>query len=95
LTPLPEGLRNIRPLYNSAIECQYLHYLMEDNKKKIAAMSAVLNYLQTEEEAALYGFPADRITSPAPYGFWSFSGRQSQMMLRSMAQMRLFPAWKG
>jgi len=58
-------------------------------------MSAVLNYLQTEEETALYGFSADRMTSPAPEGFWSFSGRQSQMMLRSMAQMRLFPGWKG
>jgi hypothetical protein len=68
---------------------------MEENKKKIAAISAVLNYLQTEEEAAHYGFPADRITSPVPEGFWSFSGRQSQMMLRSMAQMRLFPGWKG
>ena len=95
MTPLPERLQNTRPLYNSAIKCRYLHYSMEDNKKKIAAMSAVLNYLQAEEEAARYDFSADRITSPAPEGFWSFSGRQSQMMLRSMAQMRLFPGWKG
>ena len=94
MTPLPERLQNTRPLYNSAIKCRYLHYSMEDNKKKIAAMSAVLNYLQAEE-AARYDFSADRITSPAPEGFWSFSGRQSQMMLRSMAQMRLFPGWKG
>ena len=67
---------------------------MED-KKKIAAMSAVLYYLQAEEETAQYGIAADRSAPPVPAAFWSFSGRQSQMMLRSMAQMRLFPGWKG
>jgi len=68
---------------------------MEDNKKKIAAMTAVLCYLQAEEETAREAMAEDRQTFPAPEGFWSFSGRQSQMMLRSMAQMRLFPAWRG
>jgi len=68
---------------------------MQDNKKKIAAMTAVLYYLQAEEEAARYDMPYDRKVSPPLEGFWSFSGRQSQMMLRSMAQMRLFPGWKG
>jgi hypothetical protein len=69
---------------------------MQDNKKKIAAMTAVLYYLQAEEEAAQYhGVPAGGPALPAPEGFWTFSGRQSQMMLRSMAQMRLFPAWRG
>jgi len=68
---------------------------MDENKKKIAAMAAVLCYLEGEEEAARLGMVADRPALPAPEGFWSFSGRQSQMMLRSMAQMRLFPGWKG
>jgi len=69
---------------------------MEENKKKIAAMTAVLYYLQAEEEAVQYGVTAGASPAPqAPDGFWSFSGRQSQMMLRSMAQMRLFPGWKG
>jgi len=69
---------------------------MLDKKKKIAAMTAVLYYLQAEEEAVLYDVAVDRVASPPPLeGFWSFSGRQSQMMLRSMAQMRLFPGWKG
>jgi hypothetical protein len=69
---------------------------MEESKKKIAAMTAVLYYLQCEEEAARDGMVVDRHGSPAPEGgFWSFSGRQSQMMLRSMAQMRLFPGWRG
>ena len=68
---------------------------MQDNKKKIAAMAAVLYYLQEEEKTARYDMPYDRAASPSFEGFWSFSGRQSQMMLRSMAQMRLFPGWKG
>ena len=68
---------------------------MEEDKKKIAAMAAVLYYLQAEEEAARQAQPTARPAPPAPEGFWSFSGRQSQMMLRSMAQMRLFPGWKG
>jgi hypothetical protein len=68
---------------------------MEDSKRKIAAMTAVLYYLQSEEQSAQYGLPAQKPASPVSEGFWSFSGRQSQMMLRSMAQMRLFPSWKG
>ena len=69
---------------------------MHENIKKIAAMTAVLYYLQAEEEAAQYGMAAEGMpVLPAPEGFWSFSGRQSQMMLRSMAQMRLFPGWRG
>jgi len=68
---------------------------MPENKKKIAAMTAVLYYLQAEEEAARYELPGGRPVPPAPEGFWSISGRQSQMMLRSMAQMRLFPGWRG
>jgi hypothetical protein len=67
---------------------------MED-KKKIAAMAAVLYYLQAEEEAAQFGMATDRSALRTSEGFWNFSGRQSQMMLRSMAQMRLFPGWKG
>ena len=68
---------------------------MEEHKKKVAAMTAVLCYLQHEEEAGLNQMPACKPEPPAPEGFWSFSGRQSQMMLRSMAQMRLFPGWRG
>ena len=78
-----------------AIESDLARSAMEDNKKKIAAMTAVLYYLQAEEEAAIYQMAEDRHVPPAPEGFWSYSGRQSQMMLRSMAQMRLFPGWKG
>ena len=68
---------------------------METSKKKIAALTAVFYYLQAEEEAVQLQTDADRPVPPAPEGFWSYSGRQSQMMLRSMAQMRLFPGWNG
>jgi hypothetical protein len=67
---------------------------MEEDKKKTAAVTAVLYYLQAEEESAGQAVPVAG-PLPAVEGFWSFSGRQSQMMLRSMAQMRLFPGWKG
>ena len=68
---------------------------MEDTKKKIAAMAAVLFYLKREEEVSQYGLPESRSALSVQEGFWSYSGRQSQMMLRSMAQMRLFPSWKS
>ncbi|MDX1775528.1 MAG: hypothetical protein R3297_03000 [Desulfobulbales bacterium] len=68
---------------------------MADNKKKIAAITAVLYYLQAEEEAAKSALVSRGPVASATEGFWNFSGRQSQMMLRSMAQMRLFPGWKG
>ena len=66
---------------------------MEETKKKIAAMTAVLIFLQAEEASDV--LPESRPAPPSTEGFWNFSGRQSQMMLRSMAQMRLFPGWKG
>jgi hypothetical protein len=67
---------------------------MKDNKKKIAAMTAVLYYLQAEEVSKNV-LPESRTVPATQEGFWTYSGRQSQMMLRSMAQMRLFPGWRG
>jgi len=91
---LAETLAKTEHIVRAGEECS-THFAMEDNKKKIAAMTAVLYYLQSEDEAAHYGIVAQKPLTSAPEGFWSFSGRQSQMMLRSMAQMRLFPAWRG
>ena len=69
---------------------------MDENSKKAAAVTAVLYYLAAEKEAAFYeAAAAAGQTRQESDGFWSYSGRQSQMMLRGMAQMRLFPAWKG
>ena len=67
---------------------------MDDSKKMAAAMAAVMTYIKTEEEAlaqAQMGLPA------APAGFegpafsaWSANGRQTQMQMRSLMQMRTF-----
>jgi hypothetical protein len=68
---------------------------MEANKKKIAAMGAVLYYLQAEQAALEHGTALlEKVPPPASLeGFWSYSGRQSQMMYRNMVQMRQIPGW--
>ena len=63
-------------------------------KKKVAAITAVLHYLKSEEEATQEMIPADKAAPVSVDNFWNFSGRQSQMMARNMVQMRLFPGWK-
>ena len=68
-----------------------------DNKKKItAAVSAVMSYIQTEEEAICmasmaYGpAPEAAPQPPAPLKLWGISGRQAQMQMRNLMQMRAF-----
>jgi len=69
---------------------------MEADKKKIAAITAVLTYLQAEQESCEYGDallrdrPASQRTQA---GNWGHSGRQAEMMYRSMIQMRQMPGW--
>jgi hypothetical protein len=71
---------------------------MEDNKKATAAISAVMNYIQTEEEAvrmqaAMAMGPYIPTAAAAPTGGfkpWSISGRQTQMQLRNLMQLRTF-----
>jgi len=69
---------------------------MDSNQKKLAAaVSGVLAYIKTEEEAlyaqqmgAATGQPA---SPPAvPVKLWGLSGRQEQMHLRNLMQMRAF-----
>jgi hypothetical protein len=70
---------------------------MENNKKSAAAMAAVMNYITTEEEAICIqsmAVPAV-IPSPAPFAaapvkLWGISGRQAQMQMRNLMQMRTF-----
>lgn len=69
---------------------------MEDKKKASAAMSAVLYYLQ-EEEASLMQQTAmgDMLRAPAAMPAmtvkpWGLNGRQTQMQMRSLMQMRTF-----
>ncbi len=65
---------------------------MDNNKKKTAAMAAVMYYLKTEEEAAMQGYmqplPAVETPPPVPLKLWAISGRQTQMQMRNLMQMR-------
>jgi hypothetical protein len=70
---------------------------MENNKKIAAVTAAVMNYIMTEEEAIYIEYMArpsvQAVQAPyaaAPVKLWGVSGRQSQMQMRSMMQMRTF-----
>jgi hypothetical protein len=66
---------------------------MKDSKKIAAAMAAVMNYIKTQEEAAAAG---PQLSQAAPAGpaarinFYGMSGRQSNMQMRNLMQMRGF-----
>lgn len=67
-------------------------------KKKVASISAVIQYIRTQEEAmqmqAMAGQSAEMPTAPqAPAvaaNAWGMSGRQSMMQTRTLMQMRAF-----
>jgi len=68
-----------------------------DNKKKIAAaISAVMQYIKTEEEAVHMQSLAASQAQPilpavsAPMKLWGMSGRQAQMQMRNLMQMKTF-----
>lgn len=70
---------------------------MENNKKIAAASAAVLNYIMTEEEAICIQSLARPSVMPAPVPYtsapvklWGMSGRQAQMQMRNLIQMRTF-----
>ena len=70
---------------------------MKDNKKVTAAIAAVTHYIQEEEsilmqQAAMGGMPqAPAVSAPATaISPWSMNGRQSQMQMRNLMQMRTF-----
>ena len=72
---------------------------MEQNKKMVAAVSAVLNYLKEEEEMmCVYTQTTSQpkseivpVSAPASVaGQWAISGRGEQMQLRNMMQMKAF-----
>jgi hypothetical protein len=67
---------------------------MSDNKKKVAAISAVMSYLRQEEEVfatqqlnASTGVPTSG-KPQASFNAWGMSGRQAQMQTRSLMQMK-------
>ena len=69
---------------------------MENSKKVAAAVSAVIQYIRTEEEAVYLqslAQPSEAPTMPAaaaPMKLWGMSGRQAQMQMRNLMQMRTF-----
>lgn len=72
---------------------------MKDNKKVTAVIAAVTYYMQMEEEAALMqqstmgGMPSVLSSASAPatrISPWSMTGRQTQMQMRNLMQMRTF-----
>ena len=67
---------------------------MDKQKKQAAAMAAVTLYLKTEQEAAAMQAAAEHVPSAArtapPLKVWGLSGRQAQMQMRNMMQMKTF-----
>lgn len=63
----------------------------ENNKKIAAAISAVTRYIQQEEEI-IYAQPCQAVVY-APLvklRLWGLSGRQAQMQMRNLMQMKVF-----
>jgi hypothetical protein len=70
-----------------------------NEKRKAAVISAVLHYIRTEQEAAAMmaaqstGAPRVPLSISAPaldFKPWGMSGRQAQMQMRNLMQMRTF-----
>ena len=62
---------------------------MEDKKKRVAAVSAVMEYIQKEEDQK-----SQQELPPVVFlnvnNLWGISGRQAQMQLRNMMQLKAF-----
>ena len=65
---------------------------MNDNKKRAAAIAAVMCYLQEEAAAAqaASGDTAGRHRRPRDPGVWAGAGRQGMMQMRNMMQLKAF-----
>ena len=63
----------------------------ENNKKLVAATSAVLRYIQQDEEIIYtQPCPATAHTPSVKLRLWGLSGRQAQMQMRNLMQMKAF-----
>ena len=67
---------------------------MEPDKKKAAAIAAVISYLKTEEEMmamqAMSVPAAAQAAAPVSMNMWAMSGRQAMMQMRNMMQMKVY-----
>jgi hypothetical protein len=61
-------------------------------KKKAAALAAVMHYIKSEEEMVLAQAAAGRggVQPPVSIKLWGLSGRQAMMQMRNQMQMRGF-----
>jgi hypothetical protein len=59
-------------------------------KQAAAAIGAVLHYMRAEEESALItgAAPASPPCPPPGPALWALNGRQTQMQLRNLMQLR-------
>jgi len=62
----------------------------ENNKKLVAATSAVLKYIQQEEEIYTQPYPTAAQAPSVKLRLWGLSGRQAQMQMRNLMQMKAF-----
>jgi hypothetical protein len=68
---------------------------MGEKKKITAAVAAVMSYLE-EEAASIQAAPQEHIepaarpVPPAPVSLWGISGRQAQMQMRNLMQLKAF-----
>jgi hypothetical protein len=67
---------------------------MEIDKKMAAALTAVVQYIRSEEEMVVLqsrAMPAEAPAGPpAPVKLWGVSGRQAMMQMRNLMQLRSF-----
>jgi len=61
-----------------------------DNRKITAAVSAVTQYIKTEEEMAAMSPASPHSTGKLQHNLWGMNGRQTQMQTRSMMAMKAF-----
>lgn len=72
---------------------------MIDTRKATAAAAAVLQYIKSEEAAFAMQFAAPALQQQVPAAFqppsaqvkpWGLSGRQAQMQMRNLMQLKTF-----
>jgi hypothetical protein len=68
---------------------------MMEEKKKVAAISAVFQYISDEEKALISQEDSQSSQSSIhPISFWGITGRQAAMQMRNLMQMKAFHAHK-
>ncbi len=72
---------------------------MASDKKRAAAIAAVMNYIKSEEDlvaaqAAGGRGAGQQAAGPVSINLWGVSGRQAMMQMRNLMQMRNFHGTK-